>query len=448
MRRKQGYFLIALAVGMVLVLVVVYRYYTGLSAPTTIPANATKVLQVNLRQLEKDIIFDVLGHPLKYIGERKKRADSIQRKIKSLTKGLSIPKALYFYTSDEYPGWYSLAIQLSNRKKFTEFLEESGFHKVMTTDVLVYSQQQFHFYLYEDAFVIGYSKKPLQENCRLLFESKAVLTSQDAIVKVLIHSSSDLTIVSDQGDFITGDFEKGAFKISGKLSDYFDALLLVDRSASADDLFDLSFQLNPRCLEEVRSEDRSFIDDFEKFTHLSVDSILPNLDGRFSFRLSAVGTVFDTIVTYTYDDDFNKVETRSIQRATVPYLGVKMGLKKEVRLIEYFMRKGAIQEIDGKCVFTPIPLYTINATQTENEVVLSIGALNPIQWTQPTKFYWKFRVKDYLEHPLDIPMSSQCKRILTLISELELEVTQENEVRGNIELRNAYRNFLAQLIRP
>ncbi|KAG1647941.1 hypothetical protein GQR58_030216 [Nymphon striatum] len=78
-------------------------------------------------------------------------------------------------------------------------------------------------------------------------------------------------------------------------------------------------------------------------------------NGFFSIEVHGKTTQQDTIVTYEYDDNFEKIETKTLQEKEVPKINIKLGAENE-SLKTYLSE---IEALDKNNVFTPFSIISI-----------------------------------------------------------------------------------------
>ena len=448
MRKKWGYFFIVFAI--VLVVLYLWRYKQSQVFENRVPASASKVVNVNLRQIENHLLFDFLANPITYLKPRK-RKDSLKKPRTSLTKGISIPQNVLFYTnSEEFKNnWFSSIITINNLEKLSRFLVKEKFAQRTEGNFVFYTKANVVLAIKDEQLIMGLKsdkKATIFQLLISLFDVKDYLPEDDTILKPLINSESDVSFSSGD-DWLEANFNKGVFELQGKLSsDLF--VTNANQTPNANGIVSLSGKINRH-----NSTFKQFLavkkEKFNEITHLSLDSIVDKWNGKLNMNIASVEQKTDTIVSYEYDDDFNKVEIKSTQEKKIPSLGLTLGQEKSSSLSDYFYSKNAIQIIENDTVFTAIPIYKFLATDVEENFELYVTKKEKQSASMVTnsKLNFYFNAEKYMESPLDIPLNKDQKKLLKLVKTTKLYWTESNEFSLKINLKDANRNFLGKLIK-
>ncbi|RPD95965.1 hypothetical protein EGM88_10875 [Aureibaculum marinum] len=449
MKKKWFYFLLVLAV--FVGVMYLWRYKQSQIFEKRVPSFATKVINVNLRQIENQLLFDFLANPIVYIKSRKKK-DSIKKTNTFLTKGVRIPKNILFYTNSEElkNNWFSSVIYLSNTPKFSAYLLEEKFKKEEVGDFVFYKKDKVILAIKNEQLIIALNfRKPSIEPSifELLFNNQNFLNKNATELKPIVNSQRDVSF-SFGDDFLEAWFSKGTLTIKGRLSSNLFIVNSNDR-INKNGIVSYAGKINKNNqLFKQFYADRK--DKFNELTHLSLDSIISKWNGKISMNITAIDQKIDTIVSYEYDDDFNKVEKKVIQKQNIPTLALKLGQENTFSLSNYFYRKNAIQVVENDTVFTAIPILKFLTTDTKETFVLKVNqeenSSDVSSVTSKLNFY--FNVEKYQKKPLDIPLNKIQKKMVKLVKTTTLEWKENNQFFLEINLKDKNRNFLGQLLKP
>ena len=449
MRKKWLYFFIVFF--LIIAVLYVWRYKQSQVFENRVPSNATKVVNVNLRQIENHLLFDFLANPITYLKSRKKK-DSIKKLRTSLTKGVSVPKNILFYTNsyELKNNWFSSVVELNDKKELSDFLLEENFEESKIDDVTFYTKTNFVLAIKNELLIIGLkaiTKSNINPLLISLFATDDFLNTDASLLKSLINSESDISFITDD-DNLDANFKNGICELQGMLSsDMFIAKENYVPEEAGVILFSGSINKgNPVFKQFLTNKKNKFIE----FTHLSLDSIVGKWSGKFNLNISSIAQKTDTIISYEYDDDFNKVAIKSTQKKNIPTLSLLLGQEKTSILSDYFYSKNAIQVVENDTVFTMFPIFKLLASDTEEDFELTVGE-KKITLNRPLKslklnFY--FNAEKYLENPLDIPLKENQEKFLKLLNTINLKWAADNQFSLIINLKDESRNCLGQLIRP
>jgi len=448
MRKKWLYFFIVLI--FIVVALYVWRYKQSQVFENRVPAHATKLVNVNLRQIENHLLFDFLSHPITYLRARK-RKDSLKKPKTSLTKGLSIPRNILFYTNSKElkNNWFSSPVAVNDKEKLSRFLLKEKFLQSAENNTVFYTKANLVLALKNEQLILA-----LKTNIKVnifpllssLFDIKDYLSIDNNNLKPLINSNSDVSFSSGKDSF-EANFKKGFFELQGVLnSDLF--ISNTNQIPNKNSVFVMSGKVNNdnTYFNKFLAEKK---DKFNEITHLSLDSVFNKWSGEFNIDLASIEQKTDTIVSYEYDDDFNKVEIKTTQKKAIPTLVSAFGQVDDSSLSDYFYRKNTIQIIENDTIFTAIPVYKFLATVTHKDFELYINKKrNPlVSKFADSKLKIFFNTEKYLENPLDIPLKADHEKLLKLIKTTNLVWASNNQFSLKINLKDSGRNFLGQFIK-
>ena len=181
-----------------------------------------------------------------------------------------------------------------------------------------------------------------------------------------------------------------------------------------------------------------WIDQFADFTKLEIDSLKTYWDGRINASFQGFETSSDTIKTFEYDDDFNKVEVEEVIEIQNPNYSVQLGMGQDG--FEYLKRKKAVVEENDLDVLAIMPLAKTYCL-SENEGLT---------------FYTNTSEMDLekSQSKLELFISIQALRgslleeipILKGFNSINLKILNDNEVEGKIEVKGD-RNAIVALMK-
>ena len=447
MKKRLGFIFL----GILILLSVIYllRYKRALVFEEMVPNSASEIIHVNLRQIEHHILVDAINNPLKYIDFKlpEKKKDSL-----ILKKTISIPKNLFFYTNDtQFNGiWISSFIKVKKQEKLSAYLIRDGFVKSNDKDITLFRKKNVALAIKDKQLIVAFKKNKeasISAVAGEIFEENTFLSKTSDVLKSIVNSKSDISYAAVTDDFVEANFKNGLFEVLGTLhSDVF--LILKDGDFSKNSLGYISTKINKEhklfkalIVEENRRK-------FNNFTKLSIDSIISKWNGSFAFNLKSINSKTDTIVTYDYDDDFNKIEKIAVQELIVPELD--FSFDADSNLFGYLSNKNAIQVIEGDTVFTSMPLYKLYASTTAT--ALNIATQKDFSGVavkeNKIKLNAYFNIEKYMQKPLDFSFLPTKNTYLQLLKETSIMYTTDNKLSIKLVLKNSERNFIGQFVKP
>jgi len=445
MKRKLGYFFIAIFIA--LLVLYLFRYKQGLIIEGKVPSAATEVVQIDLRQIEHHLLFDAIKNPLKYISFKTKKKDA-----PSLKKAIVIPRNLLFFTntSNLKDAWFSNFVNIKDNTELKSYLLQEGFEASTDGDLELFRKDMVVIGISNNKLLVTYKKKqriPLSVAIQAVFKETNFYKKDADLLKSISNSKSDISYASIGADFLEADFKKGLFEIKGKIhSELFVADVHPKYSGSSIGFLAAKINRDHTIFKSLITDGNKT--KFDEFTKLSVDSITNKWDGNIAFNLKTIDKKIDTIVTYEYDDDFNKIEKKSAQELVMPDLTIALG--SQAGLYEYFYNNKAVQIIENDTLFTSFPLYKMYARKQNNG--LHIFTQKQFDTSSSKEEQFKLRahldINSYLETPLEFSVIPIKNDYFQLLKNASATITTDDELSIQVRMKDTNRNFLGLFIKP
>ncbi|AUP77365.1 hypothetical protein [Flavivirga eckloniae] len=446
MKKRLAYLFLALT--LVVLALYLFRYKRALVIESKIPITATEVVQIDLRQIEHHLLVDALKNPFKYISfETKKKEDHA-----SFKKAIVIPRNILFFTNDSNfkSAWFSSFFKLKDRTELENYLLQQGF-KTLTDEALeLFGKGNIVVAISSENVLIAYKKQshaPVNAVIQSIFNETEFYKKDVDLLKPILNSKSDITYVSSKDAFLEADFKNGLFEIKGKLhSNLFLADSYVPYSEGALAFLSTKINRNHAIFKSLLTNKNKT--KFREFTKLSMDSIVNHWNGHLLFNLKAINKEIDTIVTYEYDDDFNKIEKKSVQENNVPHTAIALG--SDAKLFEYFYTNNAIQVVENDTLFTAMPLYKMYAQKQKKSLTIFTQKLFDSSMLKAEKYKLNAHmdINRYLENPLEFSLIPVKNNYLQLLGRTSAKLTTNDELLIQVWLKESNRNFLGQFIKP
>ncbi|MGH1518693.1 hypothetical protein [Chryseobacterium sp. JK1] len=293
-----------------------------------IPENADVVILLDVKKLTGQYIYSMLTHPSNWSG------DSTQNK-KSMSlqdSGIRIPDFLQVFhlKSSGYSEWYSV-MELKDPLEFLIFLKSQKFVNKGNNH---FRKDQLFIVVEGDRCIIGTSDKAFA-----------------TIKKQLLDSSDNKTW--DAEYFIKGSVGSISF-ISGQRFQNFSIDLKDDEIEIKNDsdsqiLNGTNFPIQHRNHFLEMELDAESV---KKCAHFFNKSISDSAQINHIVGMVDLEHVNDTIISYSYDDNFNEVEKKTIQKLIQPSYVIGIESKDPERVWEYFQNR---KWINAQNQFTLIP---------------------------------------------------------------------------------------------
>lgn len=322
-----------------------------------IPDNADTVILIDTKKLTGQYLFSLATHPLKWSGSKAKSKTSGSLK----DSGIRIPDFLQiFHIKDtKFSEWYSV-LELKDSQKLITYLKKQNF---VAKGNNRFQKEQF-FVMIEGNYCIAGSSD-------LAFE-----TLQKKLLQNSVHHvwEADRFIQNTLGSisFISGqkirnfsiELNEDEFEIKNN-SDIQTFNTIASKLQKGNQFLELEL-------------DKENIRNFTRFFNKSI------ADSSQAVSLKATANLLqinDTIVTYEYDDNFNEVEKKTVQKITQPSYMIDILSNDPEKTWQYFQSE---KWINNENQFTAIPFQPNKITQNNKGVTIK-STRNPISLSSRLK---------------------------------------------------------------
>ncbi len=441
------------------VLVFIYFAYTHYQKKAVlknvIHTDAESFVKIGLHDLQKTLFFDALVSPRYYwknakISKDKKEKDSLD----AMDKGINLmPYSLVLYTVKNVKNTLFTTFKIDDPALFEIFSKQ--YFKELNTSINNANYQhatnekaKLIFAWNDKHLVVALSPKGSFEACKevfdeILLQNKVIKDDDQAIIKQLSATNDHITFIHGDSK-VTLNFNDGQAILEGLL--YTDAPKTFANQISYNTIPDASFQLyfdanfaQEKNREWVISalEDISFFDK----NNLDITTLVAKSKGNLSISIKGTTQQTDTIITYEYDDNFEKVETKATQEKRVPVICIDMGA--EAGLNTYLKEQGALE----KGILKAIPYYTFYADKDSANTAFS--TLKGEQLSQKKTGSYLFNLETNfaaLQKDLQIPKADKLVELLrSLRITAQQTIGNKVVVKGRIEATQSNINIISQL---
>lgn len=422
--------------------ILMYRDYT--SYQRVIHEDVDKVIKISVDAIGKSMAYNAMKHPIYYYHLRNRERDTIEDK-KSPGKGFSLPANIFLYTiKGKNKTTFFTSFRISDTANFRAFLKTenfSEFHDFKNIQIASKNADKLSVAFNDDQCVIVYN--PTKENVDDIFIdlllNKKFLQEDASIYKQIKSADAHLSYLSST-DNLSVNFKDGKIKLSGFLS-----LPSGTEMPSEPALPEFSKESSMRFYLNLKTSEH-----FDSFTlndiTIEPDSISKYLHGHFMMEVAGITQQQDTIITYDYNDDFEKVAVSTLSAKEVPKINVNLSASSK-HLLAYLENAGMVNE--GRLNRKLLPLYQFKVDTTARGFQLSTNLskkikskitdhkavfgldIDFVKLQQQQDFIW---IQPYLKKAIDLKIKG------------ELELENMISVAGELQLENEEINAMTQLI--
>lgn len=290
------------------------------------PKEADAIILVDTKKLTREYVYSLAGHPSLWFESKGKNKISFKK------SGVKIPDFLQVFhlKNSKVSNWYSV-FELEDRKTFLLFLKQQKF-----TDLgnQMFRKDQIYIKLLGKNLIIGSSNDDFERINNQLFHSfQANLFDADALVT---NGLGSIILNTKKGSHnLSVELRHDEIEIRNQ-SDSYDPSPAISKLLKTDSFLETELDA-----ENIKSF--SFIFDETFADSSSINQM------KASVHLEEVN---DTIITYSYDDNFNEVEKKTFQKIIQPNYIIDFQSLNPEKTKLYFQNK---KWINGQNQFTAIP---------------------------------------------------------------------------------------------
>lgn len=412
-----------------------FRYNPTVNLYNIIPTSAEAIIRINLREAEYNVVKDVVLHPLSYIDFEGSSKSGSEKRI-SLFDQIEIPDNVFFYTNSTVLKdlWVSSFLEIKNRANLVRFLKKEGKQIEYKSNIDCFIYKKFLFLLKENKLSVVYSLNEITNLNQILttvFEGVTYLKENDVKLLKLKNSSGVIAFQSKEFGFFELEKDQEKLILKGELNEGNNPFLAYDSQELKEGIASFSGRINKEYL--LSSIDSKKKEKFKKLTNLSLDSLRNYWNGEIGFSLESFQSKNDTIITYEYDDDFNKVEKKSIHKSLLPNVRLSVGGDK---VYEYLKRNKGIQNVEGEELLVLNPLFKTYVNNEEDELLMSstYDTMGDFTVDKKSRLLVVFNVESYLEENRGLYTLSN--KYLKQVQKIKATVNNDNQLELIISLKN------------
>ena len=353
------------------------KFFYKTYSENVVVKSADCIVVVDVKRIINTGIWNYLTTPSQWrIGNLfSKKSDKV-----SLTDMFVLPDFIFAFHAKNQPAgiWYTL-LNIKDKADFEKGLLQFQFEKINEHEQLN-KTLGIRFYIQGDKVLVTTAADTvyLASVANELFVQKSY-TSKASISKA-INTNSHLAVYIAANSFlqtetvITANFDKNKIEVAGLITpgkQYgFSENNFRYSSAS---LCTLGFtQPSPALYYLLNNSSKEKI---SRALNVNIDSVFKQSNKNYSLDLAAVVQRADSAISYTYDDEFNKVEKVVVNNIQEPAFNFMITGDSVSSIYTYLQRSNKLEKTNAGNLFTPMPLVK-SYCSIKNENQLAITAAN------------------------------------------------------------------------
>lgn len=315
-----------------------------------IPDNADAVVLIDTKKLTGQYLFSLITHPSKWSGSKKKSKSSGALK----DSGIRIPDFLQIFhiKNTKFSEWYSV-LELKDSQKLITYLKKQNF---VAKGNNLFQKEQFFFKIKGNYCIAGTSDRAFETiQKRLLQNSVHPAWEADKFIQNTLGSISFISGNKIQNFSIELNEDEIEIKNNSDIQTF---NTIASKLQKGNQFLELEL-------------DKENIRKFTRFFNKSIADSSQTVSLKATANLQQIN---DTIVTYEYDDNFNEVEKKTVQKITQLSYMINIQSNDPEKTWKYFQSK---KWINSENQFTAIPFQPNKIIQNNNGVTIR-STRNPI----------------------------------------------------------------------
>ncbi|WP_397364072.1 hypothetical protein [Olleya sp. R77988] len=419
-----------------------YRDYA--SYQDVIHEDADQIIKIKVDGITQSIMFNAITNPSFYLKSKSKK-DTIKDDKKE-EKGFTIPANVFLYTVKNNPRttiFTSFKVSdsahfknhIKSKYKITNFKTLTGFTVASNKDkkvVIAFNDKQC---------VVAYnpSKQNVNEVFSDILVDKKTSGKSNKIWNKIKDANAHINFLSKNNNLHL-DFKSGQALITGNLvlPQYLDT---PKNFTGVNFSSDASVTLNLNLLSTIK---------YMSFKHNNVDvqtdSLSTYYNGHLALEMVNTTTQMDSIITYEYNEDFEKVETLTAVKKEVPEINMQLSSDAS-KLYNYLEKVSIIKQ--GNLSKEVFPLYQFKIDKTEKGLLASTNLEKPYkaETIENTNVFDLTIDFEKLQDQNHFPMiNNYLEKLLGLKINGISNADETIEVKGQLQLKNKDINALAQFV--
>ncbi|TCD08529.1 hypothetical protein EZ449_11840 [Pedobacter frigidisoli] len=421
-----------------------YRQYQA--NEVSIPKNATSLVKISIDEIYKSLAANMISNPGFYFQLDKKA--TAENKENKFDTGLKIPASIYCYTIEGKPKTAIFSrLAISDFQEFSNFIRNTLKLNITKASGLNLAQNNLKNFtiLFNDeyaAIVITAQRDEFETVLKDILNERNFIKVGDSKFNVIKKSTDHLAFIDkDNKGYI--NFENGEINFDNEFlsKTIIPAKKPFYRKFNTESA--VSFWLNANF---AKADNKTYK---LKNASLERDSLLKYYKGYLDFEWINTTQQTDSVITYEYNDDFEKVEKISLQKRAVPKFILNISADA-VGLKNYLNQKNIIKQdtaLVNKAVF---PLYKVFVGGDTKQLTLSTKKYDKTDKNNlPSNDFLSINI-DFIKvnKQISLPFFTNSFKSLSRL-DIKGKVIENGKIKvdGKLELVNKDINSLYQLLK-
>ncbi|OCA71387.1 hypothetical protein [Chryseobacterium arthrosphaerae] len=308
-----------------------------------IPENTDAVVVIDVKKLTGQYLFSLVTHPSKWSGSPTKDNRSVSFK----NSGIRVPDffQIFHVRDSKFSEWYSV-LELKDSRKFIAFLKSRQFIDKGNGN---FQKDQIFIAIEKEYCIAGTSDQAFESIKKQLLQTPG--NSKWNAGQLIHNTAASISFISGQ-------------KIQNFSVEVKDDEIEIRNSPDTKIFNSIASRLQKGNHFLEMELDAENVKNYARFFN---KSLADSSDITYLRAAADLEQVNDTIISYEYDDDFNEIEKKTVQKITQPDYIVDLQSRIPGKTWEYFQAKKWINAQDQ---FTAIPFQPNTISKTSSGVII------------------------------------------------------------------------------
>ncbi|RZL44835.1 MAG: hypothetical protein EOP00_18900 [Pedobacter sp.] len=421
-----------------------YRQYKA--NEVSIPKNTASLIKISVDEIYKSIAANMISNPGDYF--KSDRNTGTKSKFDDFDHGLKIPASIYLYTIKNQPktaffSWFEIK-EVDTFKSFLKNIlhlniekKPQGFNyaKSKLGNIAIYYNDK------NAAIVFSNELADFEPVLIDVLKQKNFIQLSKSNFDLAKNSTGHLAF-ADNEHFATLNFDKGVINFS----DEFISRTIIPAAKPIHKKFNsestISFWLNADFKTTAKQTLKL------KTTSLEKDSLTKYYKGYLDFEWLNTTQQIDSIITYDFNDDFEKVEKVTLKKRDIPNFVVNIS-SDAIGLKNYLSRQIIINRDSGIIDKSVFPLYKVFVGGDSKQLILSTTKGSKVgRTTESSNDFFALNINfPKLNKEINIPVLSKYLEMLKQLNLSGKVVSGTVKINGKLDFANDDINSLYQLLK-
>ncbi len=452
------------------------RYHLPADLNNKVPADADAVVYIDARQLEHYFLADFILHPFAERGGSKEDIIDQDTLVNGgnifgdLMAQVEVPKDILLYRSSKLESaWFTTVLGLKDQSEFAQCMDELSFRKrqigMSPTMIYVYQKGNIGLFNLRGELVLGYFENDSipDDFVRTIFDNKDFLQEESVLLKPILKGGNDVVFNDSKGRWAGLQLKDGKVLFEGDLGPELDLFLPLNAYSDIKEVEEGDGKVSPiftlaTCINLKGKDLRSILEKVQESGMLPggalsamLSSIMEYSSGHVNLKINELSYQSDTIVSYEYDDDFNKKEVKKVQQSIIPDFNLVLGkaVPDTIKLDSQYINRGIVILEDNRMLLKAFPLFKTYVQTNSNSVQLYTGnkADNLVLRKEEKSVLTSvLHFEKITDEPLVLLGMETNNQILPKLKDATLHVNSENKFIFQLTLKDSTRNSFVQLL--